>query len=135
MKKIVTFVAIIIAVMSFSSCTESISDYEIRWGISETHIENFNTYGEEMSTLYDTFDQAFEKASFGSMEEHHRIVARALKPRQVEKVKKEAVELADEANQNLKDFAPVSSYTVSVYCFDPENGDITLASYHYGPQE
>lgn len=122
-------VATVVAVVLFSSCKPHVtSDYSISWGIQNFSPGSEN-FAQEMEIVYDTFDQTFDKASFGTRQDH-RIDAKSLSQKQIDKMKEEAKQLADEANEKLADQHFESSFDVKVWGFGSETED--LATYHYG---
>lgn len=130
-----TFVLSLIVALfcsSFNSCNmESTSDYIISWGISQMSTQgNPDDVTADMNTLYQAYDSEFAKASFGTAADH-TIIAKSLTDSQIEKVKNEAKQLADNAHANLSDFVPAAgTYTMRVQGVDA-SGAVTIVEHQY----
>lgn len=128
-KSFLLIVATFVAAVLLTSCKPSVtSDYSISWGI-QNFTPGSENYAQEMEIVYDTFDQTFDKASFGTRQ-GHKIDAQSLSQKEIDKIKEEAKQLADEANGKLADQHFDSSFDVKLWGFGSETED--LATYHYG---
>lgn len=128
-KSFLLIVATFVAAVLLTSCKPSVtSDYSISWGI-QNFTPGTENYAQEMEIVYDTFDQTFDKASFGTRQ-GHKIDAQSLSQKEIDKIKEEAKQLADEANGKLADQHFDSSFDVKLWGFGSETED--LATYHYG---
>lgn len=128
-KSFLLIVATFVAAVLLTSCKPSVtSDYSISWGI-QNFTPGSENYAQEMELVYDAFDQTFDKASFGTRV-GHKIDAKSLSQKEIDKIKEEAKQLADEANGKLADQHFDSSFDVKLWGFGSETED--LATYHYG---
>ena len=127
-KNLLLIIATVVAVVLLSSCKPSVtSDYSISWGIQNFSPGSEN-YAQEMNLVYDTFDQTFDKASFGTRV-GHKIDAKSLSQKQIDKMKEEAKKLADEANEKLAGQNFESTFDVKLWGLGAETEE--LATYHY----
>lgn len=128
-KSFLLIVATFVAVVLLTSCKPSVtSDYSISWGI-QNFTPGSENYVQEMELVYDAFDQTFDKASFGTRV-GHKIDAKSLSQKQIDKMKEEAKKLADEANEKLAGQNFESTFDVKLWGLGAETEE--LATYHYG---
>ena len=133
-KASIILAAIVLSVLTFSSCEPIVhTDYAISWGIFDYEIHDMN-YSPEMNLIYTNFDETFSNASFGPVS-NHTVIARSLTPKEIEKVKAEAISLANEANEKISEMLSTNNfYEITVSGSNGEENE-KLVSFTYGEKE
>ncbi len=133
MKRIVfSLLTFLTIVLFFDSCKkEETTDFMVYWSILS--INESNPVNQEMNQIYTSFDNAFSKSGYGSVQ-NHSIFISSIPVKQLTSVNSDLKRLAAQADESLQDFSPTSYYAVTITTTS-DGKTATLATYYYEPKE